>query len=143
MATKKAAPKRSTPAKKAAKASPKPKAKSKSKATSPSIRRMAVISAASTLEMSVAKTGGPMSTYARVVSTGTDSRSFADSVLTPGPARMPLVGENSYTVVWTIAFVEAGSATLDAEVMGDQPSSDSVTVQGEAGDILKRFVVIP
>ncbi len=145
MATKKPAPKKSVVAKKA---TPKAAAKkaSPSRSRSPrraGIRRMAVIASASTLDLSVSKTGGPMSTHARVVSTGTDSRSFEDSQLTPGPATMPLDGANSYTVVWTIAFVEAGSATLDADVSGANPSHDSVTVDGDAGDIKKRFVVIP
>jgi hypothetical protein len=72
----------------------------------------AAAAALPTLQLKVTKTGGPVGTFIEVGSTGTDGRVFDDSELTPGPARMPMLRGNSYTVVWRGAFVAAGTATL-------------------------------
>ena len=68
------------------------------------IQKLKGITAGGTLSLSVSKSGGPVVTRAFVGSTGTDDRSFEDSQLTPGPARMPLQEDNSYSVVWLGAF---------------------------------------
>lgn len=65
-----------------------------------------------TLQLSVTKTGGPVGTFVEVGSSGADSHVFDDRDLDPGPARMPMLDGNSYTVVWRGAFVSTGTATL-------------------------------
>jgi hypothetical protein len=65
-----------------------------------------------TLELRVTKTGGPVATFVEVASSGTDDQVFDDHDLTPGPAQMPLLQGNFYTVVWRGAFVAQGAATL-------------------------------
>jgi len=68
--------------------------------------------AVATLQLSVTKTGGPVATFIEVGSSGTDDQVFNDHQLDPGPAQMPLLQGNFYTVVWRGAFVAPGSATL-------------------------------
>jgi hypothetical protein len=72
----------------------------------------AAAAATATLQLSVTKNGGPVATFVEVGSSGTDDRVFDDHELDPGPAQMPLLRGNFYTVVWRGAFVAPGSATL-------------------------------
>jgi len=104
-------------------------------------KKMAAIQANSMLQLTVAKTGGPVVTAVEVGSTGSDDQGFSDQQLTPGPAQMALLGTNSYALVWTGAFVTRGSATLSVVVNGGTPKV--VTVRGEAGDAFFRSVMIP
>lgn len=110
------------------------------------IKKMSSISSASTLELRVAKTGGPVATAAEVGSTGADDRSFTDGQLTPGPATMPLNPANSYAIAWTGAFVKAGTATLTVRVLrsdGTQKEKKPVRVVGKKGDVFFRLVLVP
>lgn len=68
--------------------------------------------AVATLKLSVTKTGGPVATFVEVGSSGSDDQVFNDHQLDPGPAQMPLLQGNFYTVVWRGAFVASGTATL-------------------------------
>jgi hypothetical protein len=103
--------------------------------------KMKAINANTTLDLTVTKAGGPVVTAVEVGSTGNDDQSFSDNQLTPGPARKQLNGNNSYSVVWTGAFVTKGSATLQVDVGGT--NLKTVTVKGEAGDTFFRIVIIP
>lgn len=110
------------------------------------IRKMDTITSTSTLVLSVSKKDGPVATTAEVGSTGSDDMRFTDTQLTPGPAQMPLNGNNSYSVVWSGAFVKAGSVTLKVQVLkadGSVHSAKNVTVKGEKGDVFFRLVMIP
>jgi hypothetical protein len=69
------------------------------------------------LELSVTKTGGPVSTRVEVGSTGTDSQTFNDGQLTPGPVRKALIKGNFYAVVWQGAFVAPGTAKLRVRIV--------------------------
>lgn len=104
------------------------------------IKKMEVIESDSTLELTVSKNGGPVSTAVEVGSTGDDDESFSDQELTPGPARKNLDSSNSYSLVWTGAFVAEGSARLRVVVGND---SKNMTVNGKAGDVFFRVVMIP
>jgi hypothetical protein len=109
------------------------------------IKKMAAITGASTLSLSVSKKA-TVATTVEVGSTGTDDKTFTDKQLTPGPAQMPLNAANSYNIVWSGAFVTKGSATLKVQVSnasGAVKGTKSVTVQGEAGDTFFRLVMIP
>ena len=109
------------------------------------VKHMLAITANSSLELKVKRTGGLNTTHALVVSTGTDTEAFSDSQMTPGPATKALNGANSYVIVWTVAFVEDGTATLNVVVLDDQGQKHDrapVPVTGKAGDIAKRVVVI-
>jgi hypothetical protein len=103
--------------------------------------KTAAIQADTTLTMTVSKTGGPVVTAVEVGSTGSDDESFSDQQLTPGPAQKALDGNNSYSLVWTGAFVTKGSATLQVNVGGT--SLNPVAVNGEGGDTFFRIVIIP
>jgi hypothetical protein len=73
---------------------------------------VAPVAVVATLELSVTKTGGPVATFVEVGSSGSDDQVFTDHQLDPGPAQMPLLRGNFYTVVWRGAFVAPGTATL-------------------------------
>jgi len=73
---------------------------------------VAPATAVATLQLSVTKTGGPVATFVEVGSSGSDDQVFNDHQLDPGPAQMPLLQGNFYTVVWRGAFVASGTATL-------------------------------
>jgi len=110
------------------------------------IKKMDAFTSPSTVELSVSKKDGPVSTAVEVGSTGSDDKSFTDKQLTPGPASMPLNPANSYNVVWSGAFVKKGSATLKVRVFdtsGALHGTKSVTVQGEAKEKFFRLVMIP
>lgn len=110
------------------------------------IKKMAAVTAPSTLEMKVTKTGGPVSTAAEVGSTASDDASFTDSQLTPGPTTMPLNPTNSYAIAWTGAFVKAGTATLNVRVVredGTVKETKPVRVQGKAKEKFFRLVLVP
>jgi hypothetical protein len=108
-------------------------------------KKMKAVAGASRLEMSVTKTGGPVTTRAEVGSTGSDDQKFQDSQLTPGPAVKPLNPNNTYSILWHGAFVLAGSATLRVRVFDAQGNATNkqVTVQGKKGDEFFRVVLIP
>lgn len=78
----------------------------------PAAPPMAPAAVVATLALSVTKTGGPVATFAEVGSSGSDDQVFNDHQLDPGPAQMPLLQGNFYTVVWRGAFVAPGTATL-------------------------------
>lgn len=110
------------------------------------IKKLDTITSSSTLQLSVTKKDGPVSTAVEVGSTGSDDQSFTDKQLTPGPASKPLDGGNSYSIVWTGAFVKDGSTTLKVQVFeanGDLHGGKTVTVSGKAGDVFFRLVMIP
>ncbi len=109
------------------------------------IKKMAAVTSASTLSLSVSKKA-TVATSVEVGSTGSDDKSFTDKQLTPGPAQMPLNPANSYNIVWSGAFVTKGSVTLKVEVLdmnGAVKGKKSVTVQGQAKDKFFRLVMIP
>jgi hypothetical protein len=87
---------------------------------------MAPAAAVATLELRVTKAGGPVATFVEVGSSGSDDRVFNDHQLDPGPAQMPLLQGNFYTVVWRGAFVAPGTATL--HVLATRPNG-TVLVQ--------------
>ena len=103
--------------------------------------------AGGSMSMTVSKTGGPVVTRAVVGSTGTDDATFDDAGLTPGPATMPLLPKNSYSIVWLGAFVADGTAVLDVVVNhadGRPPSNlPPVKVKGKSGDSFFRVVLVP
>jgi hypothetical protein len=110
------------------------------------IKKMAAVSSASTLELSVSKKDGPVATSVEVGSTGADDKSFTDKQLTPGPASKPLDPANSYNIVWVGAFVKKGSATLKVRVVdasGAVQGTKTITVQGEAKETFFRLLMIP
>jgi hypothetical protein len=100
---------------------------------SPKPRRRAAAAAAppsGSLELSVTKNGGPVATSVEVGSSGTDDRTFSDKELTPGPAKMPLISGNTYTVVWQGAFVKPGTAVLHVKGSTSQGDfADDVTAK--------------
>ena len=111
-----------------------------------SIKKMSLVSESATLAMSVAKEGGPLSTALEVGSTAADDASHTDEQLTPGPATQRLDPNNSYALVWTVAFTRKGTATLTATVTTDSGRIDKVRtkkVEGVAGDVVSRVVLIP
>lgn len=98
------------------------------------------------LEVSVSKTGGPVTTSVEVASSGPDDSRFTDSQLTPGPATRQLNSAESYVLVWVGAFVKAGSATLKAAVTAGNGTATPVkpiTVKGKKGDVFMRVVMLP
>lgn len=110
------------------------------------IKKMEAVTGGSTLELSVTKKLGPVATSAEVGSSGTDDKSFTDTQLTPGPAVVPLNPENTYSVVWSGAFVKEGSATLRLRVLDIQGSilaSKTVLVKGKAKEVFFRAVLVP
>ena len=110
------------------------------------IKKVNVVIGGKSLELTVTKTLGPVDTSAEVGSTGSDDASFKDSQLTPGPAVMPLNTANTYAIVWIVAFVHDGSATLRVRVLDAQGAvlaSKNVTVQGKAGQVIFRAVLVP
>jgi hypothetical protein len=110
------------------------------------IKKMAAITSASRLELSVSKKA-TVATTVEVGSTGSDDKKFTDKQLTPGPTTpMPLNPTNSYNIVWSGAFVTKGSVTLKVQVLdtgGAVKGKKSVTVNGEAKDEFFRLVMIP
>ncbi len=98
------------------------------------------------LEVTVSKTGGPVSTSVEVTSTGPDDRTFFDADLTPGPAVMDLDSANTYTLVWSGAFADEGSVDLHVRVLdagGDVTEDETFTVEGKQGDVFFRLVLLP
>jgi hypothetical protein len=110
------------------------------------VKKLDAVTNPSTLALSVAKNGGPVATTAEVASTGPDDQRFSDSQLTPGPAQKALDPSNSYSIVWTGAFVAAGSVTLRVQILDSQGvnhTNKAVTVQGKAGEVFFRVILIP
>jgi hypothetical protein len=100
---------------------------------------------APTLELTVTKDGGPVSTSVEVTSTSTDDQTFFDADLTPGPASMELDAANTYTLVWSGAFADDGSVSLHVRVAdgGNITDDETVTVEGKQGDVFFRLVLLP
>jgi len=110
------------------------------------IHKMKLVTEAATLEVTVAKEGGPLNSAVEVASTGSDDASFKDAALTPGPATKALDSKNSYGLLWTIAFARKGAATLTAKVTTASGQTQSVKtrkVSGAAGDVVSRMIFIP
>jgi|KBSSwiStaDraftv2_1062776.scaffolds.fasta_scaffold17700_4 hypothetical protein len=112
----------------------------------PRMRRRAAAAetlASGTLELSVMKKGGPVSTSVEVGSSGDDDRMFSDQQLTSGTAKMPLLPGNTYTVVWQGAFVKPGTAVLHVEGNTSQGHfADDVTAQHPPlGDVFTLVVL--
>ena len=109
------------------------------------IHKLNVVTDGGTLELAVTKSGGPVVTRAVVGSTGDDDRDFSDSELTQGTASMPLQPANTYSIVWTGAFVGAGRAVRRVRATTPQGGQfqTEVTVDGNAGDSFFRVVLVP
>jgi len=110
------------------------------------IKKMDTVTGGSTLELSVTKKQGPVATSAEVGSSGGDDDSFTDSQLTPGPAVVQLNAANTYSVVWSGAFVKEGSATLRLKVLdaqGNVLANKTVPVKGKAKEVFFRAVLVP
>jgi|GEM_PF-6199477 len=110
------------------------------------IKKLAVFTGGSSLELTVTKQLGPVATSADVASTGTDDAHFSDKKLTPGPAMKPLNPANSYSILWQGAFVKDGSATLTVRVLdatGKVLTTKVVSVAGQAGDVFFRIILVP
>jgi hypothetical protein len=108
--------------------------------------KLTALTGAPRLELTVSKTGGPISTSVEVTSTGTDDRTFFDADLTPGPAVMDLDSSNTYTVVWSGAFADDGSTDLHVRVLdagGGVTEDETFTVDGKQGDVFFRLVLLP
>jgi len=108
--------------------------------------KLNALAGAPRLELTVSKTGGPVSTAVEVTSTGPDDKTFSDAELTPGPAVTDLDSSNTYTLVWSGAFADDGSASLHVRVLdagGGVTDDETVTVDGQQGDVFFRLVLLP
>lgn len=108
--------------------------------------KLTALAGAPRLELTVAKTNGPIATSVEVTSTGTDDKTFFDADLTPGPATMDLNPTNTYALVWAGAFADDGSASLHVRVLdggGGVTDDETVTVDGKQGDVFFRLVLLP
>ncbi|MFL6263142.1 MAG: hypothetical protein ACJ76Y_25885 [Thermoanaerobaculia bacterium] len=108
--------------------------------------KLTALAGAPRLELTVAKTGGPVSTSVEVTSTGTDDQTFFDAALTPGPAVTDLDPANTYTLVWAGAFADDGTASLHVRVLdggGGVTDDETLNIEGKQGDVFFRLVLLP
>jgi hypothetical protein len=110
------------------------------------VKKVDAVLGGATLELSVTKKLGPVSTFAEVGSSGTDDGSFSDSQLTPGPAVMPIDAANTYSIAWAGTFVEEGSVTLRVRVLDPADTvlvNKTFVVQGKARELFFRLILVP
>ncbi len=108
--------------------------------------KLSALAGAPRLELTVAKTNGPISTSVEVTSTSTDDKTLFDADLTPGPVVTDLDPANTYTLVWAGAFADDGSASLHVRILdaaGGVTDDETVTVDGKQGDVFFRLVLLP